>query len=236
MFQLPDNQSVELVNTIRPKFLLIKYEFVHLFIYFDNLLWLVIGYNRISIIYSLIWIFRQLNIVQIKWSSKCLNRPRQHREVSMIFQNICSMPINQIYFGTKPNDWYAKNLAKVSRLSSNKKKNKFVCFSVGFFEQLTRQISPRRLSRDDPTLDFLLYIFEAIELIRVTTNWTISPLLLLLLLYILYVFRINSSCACCRHVVFKIVDKRIRWVIECVPNCKCLSLTIRFQIFAHEKQ
>lgn len=41
---------------------------------------------------------------------------------------------------------------------------------LDFLEQLTRQISPRRLSRDDPTLDFLLYIFEAIELLRVITN------------------------------------------------------------------
>lgn len=67
MFQLPDNQSVELVNTIRPKFLLIKYEFcASLYLFSKFFVRLVIGYNRISIIYSLIRIFRQLNIVQIK--------------------------------------------------------------------------------------------------------------------------------------------------------------------------
>jgi len=158
MFQLPDNQSVELVNTIRPKFLLIKYEFVHLFIYFDNLLWLVIGYNRISIIYSLIWIFRQLNIVQIKWSSKCLNRPRQHREVSMIFQNICSMPINQIYFGTKPNDWYAKNLAKVSRFSFYKKKTNFFVFRRIFWTVNSTNISPTFITwRSNIGLSFVYF-------------------------------------------------------------------------------
>ncbi len=41
-------------------------------------------------------------------------------------------------------------------------------FHLEFFEQLLRQNQNRRLTRDDTTLDFLLYIFDAIELLRLT--------------------------------------------------------------------
>lgn len=37
-----------------------------------------------------------------------------------------------------------------------------------FTEQLRKQNQNRRLSRDDPTIDFLLYMFDAIELLRVS--------------------------------------------------------------------
>ncbi|UJR08301.1 hypothetical protein I4U23_012572 [Adineta vaga] len=42
--------------------------------------------------------------------------------------------------------------------------------SKKFLEQLLRQNQNRRLSRDDSTLDFLLYIFDAIDLLRSTTT------------------------------------------------------------------
>jgi len=41
-------------------------------------------------------------------------------------------------------------------------------FYLEFVEQLLRQNQNRRLSRDDSTLDFLLYIFDAIDLLRLT--------------------------------------------------------------------
>jgi hypothetical protein len=37
-----------------------------------------------------------------------------------------------------------------------------------FIEQLLKQNQNRRLSRDDTTLDFLLYIFDSIELLRLS--------------------------------------------------------------------
>jgi len=40
--------------------------------------------------------------------------------------------------------------------------------SKKFVEQLLRQNQNRRLTRDDSTLDFLLYIFDAIDLLRLT--------------------------------------------------------------------
>ncbi len=44
-----------------------------------------------------------------------------------------------------------------------------ILFNLGFVEQLSRQNQNRHLSRDDSTLDFLLYIFDSIDLLR-TTN------------------------------------------------------------------
>ena len=44
-----------------------------------------------------------------------------------------------------------------------------ILFNLGFVEQLTRQNQNRHLSRDYSTLDFLLYIFDAIDLLRTTT-------------------------------------------------------------------
>ncbi|CAF1086670.1 unnamed protein product, partial [Adineta steineri] len=40
--------------------------------------------------------------------------------------------------------------------------------SKKFLEQLIRQNQNRRLTRDDTTFDFLLYIFDAIDLLRLT--------------------------------------------------------------------
>ncbi len=46
---------------------------------------------------------------------------------------------------------------------------KIDCFvNLEFAEQLLRQNQNRRLTRDDTTLDFLLYIFDAIDLLRIT--------------------------------------------------------------------
>lgn len=39
-----------------------------------------------------------------------------------------------------------------------------------FLEQLLRQNQNQRLSRDDSTLNFLLYIFDAIDLLRLITT------------------------------------------------------------------
>jgi len=50
----------------------------------------------------------------------------------------------------------------------NSRKKNFVFF-LEFVEQLIRQNQNRRLTRDDPTLDFLLYIFDAIDLLRLTS-------------------------------------------------------------------
>jgi hypothetical protein len=44
-----------------------------------------------------------------------------------------------------------------------------ILLNLGFVEQLSRQNQNRHLSRDDSTLDFLLYIFDSIDLLR-TTN------------------------------------------------------------------
>lgn len=41
-------------------------------------------------------------------------------------------------------------------------------FLLEFIEQLLKQNQNRRLSRDDTTLDFLLYIFDSIELLRLS--------------------------------------------------------------------
>lgn len=42
-------------------------------------------------------------------------------------------------------------------------------FHLGFLEQLLRQNSNRHVSRDHPTIDFLVYIFDAIDLLRTTS-------------------------------------------------------------------
>lgn len=44
----------------------------------------------------------------------------------------------------------------------------FSSFSIDFTEQLLKQNQNRHLSRDDPPLEFLLYMFDAIELLRVS--------------------------------------------------------------------
>jgi hypothetical protein len=41
-------------------------------------------------------------------------------------------------------------------------------FLIEFTEQLLRQNQNRRLTRDDATIDFIMYIFEAIDLLRLT--------------------------------------------------------------------
>jgi hypothetical protein len=45
---------------------------------------------------------------------------------------------------------------------------KISLISLEFTEQLLKQNQNRRLSRDDTTLDFILYIFDAIELLRLS--------------------------------------------------------------------
>ena len=45
---------------------------------------------------------------------------------------------------------------------------KICLFNLEFIGQLLRQNQNRRLTRDDTTLDFLLYIFDAIDLLRLT--------------------------------------------------------------------
>lgn len=135
MFQLPGNQSADLLNDIRPKFLLIDY-------------WLQ------SYIYHL-----QFNI-NFSSIERCANQV-----------------IEQIKQPNSPtsNSFYEFSKYMLNAYQSNVFWQKAECLlrdepCKNFLEQLTRQISPRRLSRDDPTLDFLLYIFEAIELLRITAN------------------------------------------------------------------
>lgn len=43
-------------------------------------------------------------------------------------------------------------------------------FLLDFLEQLRRQYPNRRLSRDEPIVEFILYIFDAIELFRWTSE------------------------------------------------------------------
>jgi hypothetical protein len=58
--------------------------------------------------------------------------------------------------------------------TKSKRRKNFICFFflyqlidiLGFVEQLSRQNPNRHLSRDNSTLDFLLYIFDAIDLLR----------------------------------------------------------------------
>ena len=44
-------------------------------------------------------------------------------------------------------------------------------FALDFLEQLFRQNQNRRLTRDDRIFDFILYIFDAIDLLRHTVVW-----------------------------------------------------------------
>lgn len=46
--------------------------------------------------------------------------------------------------------------------------NLSVHFALDFLEQLFSQNQNRRLTRDDRTFDFILYIFDAIDLLRHT--------------------------------------------------------------------
>jgi hypothetical protein len=56
--------------------------------------------------------------------------------------------------------------SKIKPIEENK--DFFYVLNLEFVEQLSRQNSNRHLSRDDSTLDFLLYIFDSIDLLRIT--------------------------------------------------------------------
>jgi hypothetical protein len=70
----------------------------------------------------------------------------------------------------------AERLMREEPTKSKRKKKKFYFrvkiffffFHLEFAEQLLRQNQKRSLTRDGPTLDFLLYIFYAIDLLRLT--------------------------------------------------------------------
>ena len=66
----------------------------------------------------------------------------------------------------------AESLSREKPLKGKRRKrvasSLFLSLCLEFVEQLLKQNQNRRLSRDDTTLDFILYIFDAIELLRLS--------------------------------------------------------------------
>jgi len=138
MFYLAGDQYTELLNNIRPKFLLINY-------------WLQ------SYIYQLQF---NINFPSIERYANqlndCLNQSKSPSSIS----SSSLFEFSKNMFNSYQSNSYWQKAERLIREEPCKK----------FLEQLSRQTSLRRLSRDDPTLDFLLYIFEAIELLRFSPN------------------------------------------------------------------
>ncbi|CAF3106777.1 unnamed protein product [Rotaria sp. Silwood2] len=136
MFHISTNQSIDSLNNIRQKFLLINY-------------WLQ------SLIYQL-----QYN-ANLPIIERCVHQVTEYFNHS---KSPSDTNHNFIYEFSKymlhsyNSNYYWNKADRLKREEPLKK----------FNEQLLKQNQNRRLARDDTTLDFLLYIFDAIDLLRVT--------------------------------------------------------------------